>query len=399
MRYNLLENSSPVGAKAVEKAERFSASSLESDLPDLKSITPSANDLQKAQNPSSFDPFVEAVNEKFSTSFGESDFPEVTQTTVVVANDLQRTEIQSHLDSLIDVINENERFSESSLESDLPDLRSTTPFANDLQKAQNPSYFDSFIEAVSEKSSTSFGESNLPEVTQTIVVANDLQRTEIPSHLDSLIDVINENERSSTSSAESCLPVITSPTIQSDEIIVAIEHQKIENLYKPIKYSTPAETFLKECCKELGLKFMSKKCLRLLSNIKITTITSNSKPATIFSANDKSGFGCFSLFFTGTEKSTLVIRRKVREKMMDDLVKFDEEKLKTIMCYVLTTKDLETIVQWFKCRIMVYCNEAWTKYGDWNNFGGESCVPLFVLEKKEFKGKFVYQIVLTVKED
>uniref|UniRef100_A0A914QYI6 Uncharacterized protein n=1 Tax=Panagrolaimus davidi TaxID=227884 RepID=A0A914QYI6_9BILA len=64
----------------------------------------------------------------------------------------------------------------------------------------------------------------------------------------------------------------------------------------------------------------------------------------------------------------------------------------------LTDEHFETFVKWFKCRIMVFCNGIWQRFGNWNS-EFEHYVPIFALEKKNSGDKFVYEIVLTLKND
>uniref|UniRef100_A0A914P8U0 Uncharacterized protein n=1 Tax=Panagrolaimus davidi TaxID=227884 RepID=A0A914P8U0_9BILA len=86
---------------------------------------------------------------------------------------------------------------------------------------------------------------------------------------------------------------------------------------------------------------------------------------------------------------------------MDENCLFDKEnkeKVKKIMGSQLTDEHFETIVKWFKCRIIIFNNGIWQRFGNWNS-ESEHYVPIFVLEKKNTGNKFVYEIVLTLKND
>uniref|UniRef100_A0AC34F4A6 Uncharacterized protein n=1 Tax=Panagrolaimus sp. ES5 TaxID=591445 RepID=A0AC34F4A6_9BILA len=168
-----------------------------------------------------------------------------------------------------------------------------------------------------------------------------------------------------------------------------------ENTFASFKYFSPSEHFLDECCEKLGLKFNAEEYFtNFRFKIKITQISSDSKPDTILELNDKSGFGCLSMLFTGTEQHTQAIWKELNGKVFkfyDDMNKIQN----VIASKILTDEHLEIIVSWLKCRILIYCNGTWKKYGIWNSEAED--VPLFVLEKKENGSETIYQIILSFK--
>uniref|UniRef100_A0AC34GUB0 Armadillo repeat-containing protein n=1 Tax=Panagrolaimus sp. ES5 TaxID=591445 RepID=A0AC34GUB0_9BILA len=154
--------------------------------------------------------------------------------------------------------------------------------------------------------------------------------------------------------------------------------------------------FLNECCKTLSLEFDRKKYIEFYRQIKFTQVKSTSKPASHLSTNDNTGFGCLSIFFTGTEKYAGKICDQIKDKYIEDMIELDKENLKKITSSTVTDEHLQTIVKWFKCRILLYCNGGWQRFGEWSV--EDDFVPIFVMEKREVGNQRTYKIVLSLKD-
>uniref|UniRef100_A0AC34F953 FLYWCH-type domain-containing protein n=1 Tax=Panagrolaimus sp. ES5 TaxID=591445 RepID=A0AC34F953_9BILA len=162
----------------------------------------------------------------------------------------------------------------------------------------------------------------------------------------------------------STLTETTSPTIDTKPSQIIRHPPLILNLFDEttIQYYSPSEYFLNDYCKNFGLHFNAEeyyKNFRL--KMKITQISRDSKPDNILELNDKSGFGCLSMLFTGNEKYATIIWKELNKKVFDYLN--DAEKIRdAVNSSTLTDEHLEIIVEWLKCKIFVYCNGAWKKY-------------------------------------
>uniref|UniRef100_A0AC34FFJ4 Uncharacterized protein n=1 Tax=Panagrolaimus sp. ES5 TaxID=591445 RepID=A0AC34FFJ4_9BILA len=170
------------------------------------------------------------------------------------------------------------------------------------------------------------------------------------------------------------------------------------NTFEPFKYYSPSEYFISKCCEDLGIQFIRKEYVEFLSKVDLDEITSNLKPNKFLPRKDNSGFSCFSIFFTGNEQSTEIIREKVNEYFVDHLDVLDKEKIKKVLLsQILLNEHLEVIVQMFKCKILVYCNGGWKKFGAWDIEEKGTYIPVFVIEKKENQNKVKYELVLSLK--
>uniref|UniRef100_A0A914PXJ3 Uncharacterized protein n=1 Tax=Panagrolaimus davidi TaxID=227884 RepID=A0A914PXJ3_9BILA len=173
-----------------------------------------------------------------------------------------------------------------------------------------------------------------------------------------------------------------------------------ENGFKTFEYEDPTNEFLKKCCKILGLKFDRNIYNEFSSKIKFTQISADLKPDEILQTNDKTGFAILSLFFTAKEENGALIKEKIYEKFIKDLVEFDKEKIQNVMLSkALTPEHFHTVSNWFNCRFLVFSNDGWEKYGNWNSDEAEEYIPVFVLEKKNVENEQIYQIILSLKNE
>uniref|UniRef100_A0A914P801 Uncharacterized protein n=1 Tax=Panagrolaimus davidi TaxID=227884 RepID=A0A914P801_9BILA len=171
-----------------------------------------------------------------------------------------------------------------------------------------------------------------------------------------------------------------------------------KNGFETFDYEDPSNEFFKKCCKLLGLKFDRNTYNGFSSKIKFTQISADLKPDEILPTNDKTGFGLLSLFFTGTEENGSIIKEKTNEKFIKDMVESDKEKILNVMtAKVLISEHFETICGWFNCRFLVFSNDGWKKYGNWNSEKTKEYIPVFVLEKKNVENEEIYQIILSQK--
>uniref|UniRef100_A0A914YCI0 TLDc domain-containing protein n=1 Tax=Panagrolaimus superbus TaxID=310955 RepID=A0A914YCI0_9BILA len=177
-----------------------------------------------------------------------------------------------------------------------------------------------------------------------------------------------------------------------------MNHSKNESTtLVPDTYYSPSERTLEKYCNTFGITFNRIIYVDYHPKIYFSAISSNSKPANILSSSDKSGFGCFSIFFTGKENSANIIWNKVNQKVFD--FSNDREKNQDVVASkILTEEHLQILATWLKCKILVYCSGVWKKYGDWNTSGGVEEVPIFVLEKRKVENDTIYQIILSLED-
>uniref|UniRef100_A0AC35GQ00 Uncharacterized protein n=1 Tax=Panagrolaimus sp. PS1159 TaxID=55785 RepID=A0AC35GQ00_9BILA len=79
--------------------------------------------------------------------------------------------------------------------------------------------------------------------------------------------------------------------------------------FDTVSFYSPSAFFLSNCCKELNIKY-SNDAYKFWSQILIEKVKATSRPLTVHKTKEAMyhGFSCLSLYFTGTEANTAIIR-------------------------------------------------------------------------------------------
>uniref|UniRef100_A0A914YJQ2 Uncharacterized protein n=1 Tax=Panagrolaimus superbus TaxID=310955 RepID=A0A914YJQ2_9BILA len=164
-------------------------------------------------------------------------------------------------------------------------------------------------------------------------------------------------------------------------------------------YYRPSEYDLAQICEKVDLKF-TKMGYEFSTKIEINQITPTMSPSVVHKTKEDEfkGFNCFSLFLTGTEENTPIVRDAINKYIYNNFKTFgkvmgiDFSELnyetplikKTIFSRFTTPIHFEIMCQWFECRIAIYDRGIWIKYGNWNE--EEFYLPTFLIESDY--GKF-----------
>uniref|UniRef100_A0A914XW85 Uncharacterized protein n=1 Tax=Panagrolaimus superbus TaxID=310955 RepID=A0A914XW85_9BILA len=174
-----------------------------------------------------------------------------------------------------------------------------------------------------------------------------------------------------------------------------------------VNYYNPSAFFLSECCKKLCIKYTST-AYQFWSNNECEQVSSLSRPYKTFPTSEEMyhGFSCFSLYLTGNESNSSLIRemtnryiynnfKSLGKCMGHDFSEFNHETpiiRETLFSFSLTEIHLECLSRWFDCRIGIFNNGKWTRYGNWDD---EDCdVLTFLMQIKD--GKYDPILSLTV---
>uniref|UniRef100_A0A914PRW7 Uncharacterized protein n=1 Tax=Panagrolaimus davidi TaxID=227884 RepID=A0A914PRW7_9BILA len=161
----------------------------------------------------------------------------------------------------------------------------------------------------------------------------------------------------------------------------------------------PSSGDIKKCCEKLGITFSQ--AIKVLSHkfwsqIIVTNVGPTSIPNEIYpvSSDERTGYSCISLFLTGAETNVLEIKKnfleyyffKNLEKMGRDYYGkdfssiSDPETIKIVLADDLTKYHLQALSNFFECRIGVFVDGNWERFGNWND---ETANILTFLMKKE----------------
>jgi hypothetical protein len=172
-----------------------------------------------------------------------------------------------------------------------------------------------------------------------------------------------------------------------------------------VNYYNPSAFVIAQCCKKLNIKY-TPEAYTFWSNIDFNHISPSSRPTKTFPTKESMyhGFSCFSLYLTGNESNTILIREMINRfvynnfKTLGECMGHDFSQLShetplirdTLWSFSLTEVHLECISRWFDCRIGIYGNGEWKRYGEWDI---EDCDALtFLVEFKNGK----YSPILSV---
>uniref|UniRef100_A0AC34GJ55 Uncharacterized protein n=1 Tax=Panagrolaimus sp. ES5 TaxID=591445 RepID=A0AC34GJ55_9BILA len=96
----------------------------------------------------------------------------------------------------------------------------------------------------------------------------------------------------------------------------------------------------------------------------------------------------------GDEEKAAVIREKINvhhyNENSESLFPIDREiEGKSIFSQTITEAHLQSLAKWFECRIGIFFEGKWTKYGNWTLAG----IPTLLMERKDGK----YAPILSLK--
>uniref|UniRef100_A0A914QBX6 Uncharacterized protein n=1 Tax=Panagrolaimus davidi TaxID=227884 RepID=A0A914QBX6_9BILA len=175
--------------------------------------------------------------------------------------------------------------------------------------------------------------------------------------------------------------------------------------FNTVSFYSPSAFFLSNCCKELNIKY-SNDAYKFWSHILIEKVKATSRPLTVHKTKEAMyhGFSCLSLYFTGTEANTAIIREMVNRYVYNnfktlgncmghDFSQYSHETpiiREALWSFALTGIHLECLSRWFECRIAIFEGKKWKRYGNWD--AEESAAPIFIMEVKDGK----YNPILTL---
>uniref|UniRef100_A0AC35G485 Uncharacterized protein n=1 Tax=Panagrolaimus sp. PS1159 TaxID=55785 RepID=A0AC35G485_9BILA len=178
-----------------------------------------------------------------------------------------------------------------------------------------------------------------------------------------------------------------------------IQTYALSNCSTNVEFYYPSSGDTKKCCEKLGITFsqaIKVSSHKFWGEIIVTNVGPASIPNVIYhvSSAERTGYSCFSLFLTGTVTNALEIKKnflenyffKNLEKMGRDYYGkdfssiSDQETIKILLADDLTKYHLQALSDFFECRIGVFVDGNWERYGNWND---ETANIFTFLMKKE----------------
>uniref|UniRef100_A0AC35FN66 Uncharacterized protein n=1 Tax=Panagrolaimus sp. PS1159 TaxID=55785 RepID=A0AC35FN66_9BILA len=176
---------------------------------------------------------------------------------------------------------------------------------------------------------------------------------------------------------------------------------------KTVTFFHPSEYYLRQTCKKLGIE-ENIEGYEFCNRMKIKKIRMSSYPFVVYQTSESKylGFSCLSLYLTGNESNTILIREMINRfiynnfKTLGECMGHDFSQLShetplirdTLWSNVMTEVHFQVISRWLHCRIGIYENDAWKRYGNWKN--EDSDFPTFIIELKNGK----YNPILELKD-
>ena len=179
---------------------------------------------------------------------------------------------------------------------------------------------------------------------------------------------------------------------------------------------------MKDCCDKLSIQFHRDNYKKFWFQIDIGEIHAASVPNKLYPMINLNGFACFSVFFTCSEESAGIFETKINQYFYKNShvlgLLYFVSNLKLTFSFTgqykgydftrnkehnsdinydimfassITDFHLELICRWFNCRILVFKNGTWERFGTWGPDARSS--PLFIIENKNGK----YYPVLALK--
>lgn len=91
------------------------------------------------------------------------------------------------------------------------------------------------------------------------------------------------------------------------------------NVSTTVTHYNPSAFFLSSCCKKLNINY-STDAYKFWGQVNIAEISSTSRPQNIFETSEQMyhGFNCLSLYLTGTESNTILIREMINRHIYEN---------------------------------------------------------------------------------
>uniref|UniRef100_A0AC34FF83 Uncharacterized protein n=1 Tax=Panagrolaimus sp. ES5 TaxID=591445 RepID=A0AC34FF83_9BILA len=175
--------------------------------------------------------------------------------------------------------------------------------------------------------------------------------------------------------------------------------QRRANPSTNVSFYHPSEYYLSQTCKKVNLQF-TENAYEFCNKMKFKYILPTSFPSLIHPTtnNEYPGFNCFSLFLTGNESNSLGIREMTNKYIyknfkalghclghnFSEFNHFNPIIFDAVWSFSTTPIHFEMLSLWFECRIGIYENGRWTRYGDWDDANAN--IPTFLMES--MNGKF-----------
>uniref|UniRef100_A0A914R1Y0 Uncharacterized protein n=1 Tax=Panagrolaimus davidi TaxID=227884 RepID=A0A914R1Y0_9BILA len=187
--------------------------------------------------------------------------------------------------------------------------------------------------------------------------------------------------------------------VQNEQIDEVLDNNKSVPKIDPttFKFYLPSSSDFEKYCKMLQLDDFSHEAYKFWANeIDIKNIRPSSIPNKLYSltSSEKTGYASLTLFLTGSETQTSTIKQTFERiyffiNMADIGNKYygenlsqtsDSKSIGILLAEDLTKYHLQGFCQFFECRIGVFVDEKWERYGNWEN---ENANVLTLLMKKE----------------
>uniref|UniRef100_A0A914QN52 Uncharacterized protein n=1 Tax=Panagrolaimus davidi TaxID=227884 RepID=A0A914QN52_9BILA len=201
----------------------------------------------------------------------------------------------------------------------------------------------------------------------------------------------------------SSLITVTPTDVQNEPMEEILDSNKPIPKIDPttFKFYLPSSSDFEKYCKMLQLDDFSHEAYKFWANqIDIKSISPSSIPNKLYSltSSEKTGYASLTIFLTGSETQTSTIKQTFEriyffKNMADIGYKYYGENLsqtsdsKTIgilLAEDLTKYHLQGFCQFFKCRIGVFVDEKWERYGIWDNENGNVLTLLMKKEGEKF---------------
>uniref|UniRef100_A0A914R8Z8 Uncharacterized protein n=1 Tax=Panagrolaimus davidi TaxID=227884 RepID=A0A914R8Z8_9BILA len=183
--------------------------------------------------------------------------------------------------------------------------------------------------------------------------------------------------------------LILSPTPSSTSSTTPSDLTTTINCYKPSSF------FLKKSCEKLEIEVYNEEYNIFWFDFK--KVSQNSIPENIYETFEEiyHGFECISLYFTGNEENAAFIREKINQHFYyqnsENPISREKEG-ETLFSKSIKDLHFQTISKWFDCRIGIFVENNWKRFGNWTET--DSDIPTMLLEMKE-NGK--YSIIQSLK--
>jgi hypothetical protein len=208
------------------------------------------------------------------------------------------------------------------------------------------------------------------------------------------------NEFIEPSTPPSNFDPIVSPPIASPNQIPSppLSDENDSEFNTSYRFYHPSGYFYYKCCEKLELAYQLQ-AYRFWANIKISHLRQTSVPQITHTTADQqsSGFSSISLLMTGSEAHAEHIKKKLNTYFLMHSAEigaiigqsltqtYNPKVIETISSNDLTDIHFIALAHWFKCRIALFKDGSWKRFGEWQNspdLQRNGYVPMIVMERK-----------------